>query len=60
MSLPSLLDQPRAHYGSDLTAQGMIASAIAGDRACARVLADAGQRVGAATAIICNLFNLTG
>jgi predicted NBD/HSP70 family sugar kinase/biotin operon repressor len=57
VSLPSLLDQLRAHYGSDLTAHDMIAAAAAGDRACARVLADAGQRVGAATAIICNLFN---
>jgi predicted NBD/HSP70 family sugar kinase len=57
VGLPALLDQLHARHGSDLTAHEMIALAEAGDRACARVLTDAGHRVGAATAIICNLFN---
>lgn len=57
VSLPALLGQLRAHYGADLTTCDVVTLALAGDRACARVLADAGQRVGAAAAIICNLFN---
>ena len=57
VSLPALLDQLRAHYGAALTAHDVVTLALAGDRACVRVLADAGQRIGAATAIICNLLN---
>lgn len=57
VSLPALLDQLRSHDGTDLTAHGMISIALAGDRASRRVLADAALRVGAATAIICNLIN---
>ena len=57
VSLPALLGQLRANYGADLASHDVVALALAGDRACARVLSDAGQRVGAATAIICNLFN---
>ena len=57
VSLPALLGQLRTHYGADLSSHDVVALALAGDRACARVLADAGQRVGSATAIICNLFN---
>ena len=57
VSLPALLGQLRTHYGADLASHDVVTLALAGDRACARVLADAAQRVGAATAIICNLFN---
>ena len=57
VGLPALLGQLRTHYGSDLTAHDVVTLALAGDRACARVLAEAGARVGSATAIICNLFN---
>jgi predicted NBD/HSP70 family sugar kinase len=57
VSLPALLGQLRTHYGADLTTHDVVTLALAGDRACARVLADAGQRVGAALAIICNLIN---
>ncbi len=57
VSLPALLGQLRISYGADLTTHDVVTLALAGDRACARVLADAGQRVGAAAAIICTLFN---
>jgi predicted NBD/HSP70 family sugar kinase len=57
VSLPALLGQLRTHYGADLTQHDVVARALVGDRACARVLADAGLRLGAATAIICNLLN---
>ena len=57
VGLPALLGQLRAHYGADLATHDVVTLALAGDRACARVLADAGQRVGAAMAIVCNLFN---
>jgi predicted NBD/HSP70 family sugar kinase len=57
VSLPALLEQLRAHYGADLTAHDLVTLALAGDRACTRVLTDAGQRIGAAAAIICNLLN---
>ncbi|NUR63408.1 MAG: ROK family transcriptional regulator [Catenulispora sp.] len=57
VSLPALLGQLRAYYAVDLAPYDVVALALAGDRACARVLADAGLRLGAATAIICNLLN---
>ncbi len=57
VSLPALLGQLRAHYGADLAPHDMVTRALVGDRACVRVLTDAGLRLGAATAIICNLLN---
>jgi predicted NBD/HSP70 family sugar kinase/biotin operon repressor len=57
VSVPALLDQVRSRYGSELGAQDLVRSALGGDRACVRVLTDAGQRIGAAVAIICNLVN---
>lgn len=57
VSVPALLGQLHTRYGADLTAHEVVTLALAGDRACARVLADAGQRIGAATAVICNLLN---
>lgn len=57
VSLPALLGQLRARHGADLAPHDVITLALVGDRACARVLADAGLRLGAATAIICNLLN---
>jgi predicted NBD/HSP70 family sugar kinase/biotin operon repressor len=57
VGLTALLGQLRTHYGADLSAHDVVTLALAGDRACARVLADAGQRIGSATAIICNLLN---
>ncbi|WP_225849405.1 ROK family transcriptional regulator [Streptomyces sp. HPF1205] len=57
VSLPALISQLRTQYDTTLTKHDVVALALAGDRACARVLADAGQRIGAAMATICNLFN---
>lgn len=57
VSMPALLGQLRTRYGTELTAHDMTRRALAGERACVRVISDAGQRVGAAVAIICNLFN---
>ncbi|NUR28236.1 MAG: ROK family transcriptional regulator [Catenulispora sp.] len=57
VGLPALLGQLRAYYGTDLAPHDVVSLALTGDRACARVLADAGLRLGAATAILCNLLN---
>ncbi|WP_273941203.1 ROK family protein [Kutzneria chonburiensis] len=57
MSVPALLDQLGSRHDGARTAQDMVRSALDGDRAGVRVLADAGQRIGAAVAIICNLVN---
>ncbi len=57
VSLPALLGQLRAQYGAELAPHDVVPLALLGDRACARVLADAGLRLGAALATICNLLN---
>jgi predicted NBD/HSP70 family sugar kinase len=53
----ALLDQLHSRHDPDFTTEDLIALAASGDRASARVLADAGHRIGAAAAIICNLLN---
>jgi predicted NBD/HSP70 family sugar kinase len=57
VSVPALLDQLRPHDGAAVSAADVVKSAMDGNRACLRVLTDAGRRVGAAVAIICNLLN---
>ncbi len=57
VSLPALLDQLRARHGTELTAGDLIRHAAAGDRACVRVLTDAGHRLGTAIAVLGNLVN---
>jgi predicted NBD/HSP70 family sugar kinase/biotin operon repressor len=57
VSVPALLDQLRSRHDAEFTTQDMVRSALDGDRAGVRVLTDAGQRIGAAIAIICNLVN---
>lgn len=56
VSVPALLDQLRPHDDA-ASAADVVKSATDGNRACLRVLTDAGRRVGAAVAIICNLLN---
>ena len=57
VSVPALLEQLRSRHDTELNAKDMVRSALDGDRAGVRVLTDAGQRIGAAVAIICNLVN---
>lgn len=47
--------EPR--FGPDLTIADIVGHAVAGDTACARVLADTGRQAGVAVANLCNLFN---
>jgi predicted NBD/HSP70 family sugar kinase len=51
----ALLDLLRPTHGDALTIRDVVAHAIGGDRACARVLADAGRHIGLAVANLCNL-----
>lgn len=51
----ALLELLRPTYGPHLTIREVVAHAVAGERACARVLADAGRHVGLAVANLCNL-----
>ncbi|QUQ64415.1 ROK family transcriptional regulator [Kutzneria sp. CA-103260] len=57
VGVPALLGQLQGQYGPNLTAARMIRLATDGDRRSARALADAGHRVGAAAAVLCNLLN---
>lgn len=57
VSVPALLDQMQVRHGAELSARYLVSSAAGGDRACVRVLTDAGQRIGAAVAVLCNLLN---
>jgi predicted NBD/HSP70 family sugar kinase len=51
----ALLDLLRPTHGDGLTIRDVVARALGGDRACARVLADAGRHIGLAVANLCNL-----
>jgi predicted NBD/HSP70 family sugar kinase len=53
----ALVDLLRRSHGEDLTVELMIANAESGDPGCQRVLADAGQTVGATVAALCNQLN---
>ena len=57
VSLPALLEQLRTRQGPGCTADDLIRRALSGDRACVRVLTDAGHRVGTALAVLGNLLN---
>lgn len=57
VSLPALLEQLRARQGPGVTADDLIRRALDGDRACVRVLTDAGHRLGSALAVLGNLLN---
>ena len=47
----------RPTHGPDLTTQGLLRAAAAGDSAARRVLADAGRHIGTAVATLCDLLN---
>lgn len=53
----ALLDLLRPSHGHDLTIEGVIELARAGDLGCQRVIADAGGVVGTVVAALCNQFN---
>ena len=57
VSLPALLDRLRARQGPGFTADDLIRRALTGDRACARVVTDAGHHIGIALAVLANLLN---
>ena len=53
----ALTEQLRRSHGEQVTVEGIIALANDGDPSCRRVLADAGEVVGRAVALLCNSFN---
>jgi predicted NBD/HSP70 family sugar kinase len=53
----ALLDQVKHMHGADLTVDQMLELARTGDRACARVLEDAGRRIGVVIGTLCNVLN---
>ncbi len=55
--LLQLLSRPTASEEPPLTLGSVIASALAGDPGCRRILSDAGHAVGSGVAILANLFN---
>lgn len=57
LAVPALLELLRPTYGSDMTAQRMIALAAGGDAGCRRVIADAAEIAGRSIAGACNMFN---
>lgn len=54
---PGLLEQLSRTHGTDLGIQDVIGLARGGDPGCRRVIADAGQHIGRAVAMLCNLLN---
>lgn len=54
---PAILAALRPLRGEDVTLDAVIAAARRGDRACTRVIADAGRRTGEVLANVCNLLN---
>ncbi|MFE6743200.1 ROK family transcriptional regulator [Streptomyces tubercidicus] len=55
---PAIVAAMRPRLGASVTIADVIAGAREGDRACLRVLEDAGARTGRAMANLCNLLNL--
>ena len=55
--IPAVLGALRAHLGDKATIGDVLTRCAEGDRACAGVLADAGQVTGRALAGLCNLLN---
>jgi predicted NBD/HSP70 family sugar kinase len=53
----ALLDLLRRQRGDELTVDGLVELARAGDAACQRVIADAARFVGVAAATLCNTLN---
>lgn len=53
----ALLDLLRRQHGDELTVDGLVDLARAGDAACQRVIADAARFVGVAAATLCNQLN---
>ncbi len=54
---PGLLEQLSRTHGTGLAIEDVIALAAGGDPGCRRVIADAGQHIGRAVAMLCNLLN---
>ena len=54
---PGLLEQLSRTHGTDLAIEDVIGLARGGDPGCRRVIADAGQHIGRAVAMLCNLLN---
>lgn len=54
---PGLLEQLSRTHGTDLSIEDVIGLARGGDPGCRRVIADAGQHIGRAVAMLCNLLN---
>jgi glucokinase-like ROK family protein len=54
---PGLLEQLSRTHGTDLGIEDVIGLARGGDPGCRRVIADAGQHIGRAVAMLCNLLN---
>src|SRR6201991_1137396 len=53
----ALVDLLRASHGEDLTVQGMLDAARAGDAGCRRVIHDAGRALGQVVATLLNVLN---
>lgn len=56
-STTAVVSALRPLRGEDLTVDAAVAAARRGDRACRRVIADAGRRTGQVLANVCNLLN---
>jgi predicted NBD/HSP70 family sugar kinase len=54
---PAILELLRSSLGEELTSEQLIERTTAGDLACRRAIADAGNHLGAALANLCNLLN---
>jgi predicted NBD/HSP70 family sugar kinase len=54
---PGLLEQLSRTHGSGLALEDVVTLAAGGDPGCRRVIADAGQHIGRAVAMLCNLLN---
>jgi predicted NBD/HSP70 family sugar kinase len=57
VSAPHVVELMRVSRGSDLTLEGLLELARAGDPGCRRAIADAGRIIGGVVAGLCNLFN---
>ena len=53
----ALVELLHGTHGEDLTTQGLLQAAAAGDSGARRVLADAGRHIGTAVATLCDLLN---
>lgn len=56
--VPALLRSVRETHGPDITLPDVLTAALAGDRICRRVIADAGALLGRVVGGVCNLLNL--